>query len=151
MDGAAQKTTVDTLISIEIIEGSDYEDIPYIKSLIALPLANADGAGGLKTVDLRGETQAEGATSLAGDLVDLHDMTEAVKMDLSGERIELVSAGTIGFGIKGAEHVTGGTGNDNITGNGAANKLIGGAARTCFAAASATTSSMASRMKRPPR
>jgi Ca2+-binding RTX toxin-like protein len=115
---------VDTLISIEKIKGTAGTDTIYIKSLTDLPLANAEHKGGLWEVVL--DLNPTGIDN--GDLIDLHDMTVAVKVDLStgNERIELVSDATIGFTVKGAERVTGGSGGDDITGNVEANKLIGG-------------------------
>jgi Ca2+-binding RTX toxin-like protein len=124
--GTTQKTTYDTLISVEKIDGSDYKDVVYIKSLTAGPLANADGKGGLAEIDLRGETAAAGDTDPAGDLIDLHDMSAAVRANLTTGRVELKSNSNIGLKITNAERLTGGSKDDELIGNTSGNYIKGG-------------------------
>ena len=123
--GGVQTALVDTLISIEKVDATQFTDTLYIKTLTAQLVGGSNHVGGLDQVDLK--DNPTGITN--GDLVDLHDMSAGVKVDLSAghERIELVSNSAIGFTIKGAERVNGGSGNDQITGNDVANILDGGA------------------------
>ncbi|MEO7178944.1 MAG: calcium-binding protein, partial [Allosphingosinicella sp.] len=126
MDGTDQKTTYDTLISVEKIDGTNFKDTVYIKSLNANTLAGTDNKGGLAEIDLKDEQAETGDTDPAGDLIDLQDMTAAVKVDLDSGRVELRSDATIGVKITNAERVTGGAGDDKLDGNAKGNTIKGG-------------------------
>jgi Ca2+-binding RTX toxin-like protein len=147
--------SVDTLISIEKIIGTDASDVLSIDSLTGLKLAGPDGKGGLHEVVL-GESGGGDLTNFAfaglddpdfttyskvyfvnpyrvisydkGDVIDLHLLTEAVKVDLSAATpgVFAIADPSRGIIVRGAENVIGSTGNDEITGDAQSNVIRGG-------------------------
>jgi Ca2+-binding RTX toxin-like protein len=147
--------SVDTLISIEKIIGTDASDVLSIDSLTGLKLAGPDGKGGLHEGVL-GESGGGDLTNFAfaglddpdfttyskvyfgnpyrvisydkGDVIDLHLLTEAVKVDLSAATpgVFAIADPSRGIIVRGAENVIGSTGNDEITGDAQSNVIRGG-------------------------
>ncbi|WP_165356314.1 tandem-95 repeat protein [Sphingosinicella sp. BN140058] len=111
----------DTLISIEKITATEKTDVVEIKSLTADPLAGNDNKGGLAEIDLAAHPDGAGK----GDLVDMKEMTAAVKGDLASGRFELKSDSSIGLKIVNAERIEGGKGADELSGNDQKNEIKG--------------------------
>lgn len=139
--------SVDTLISIEKIIGTDAADVLNIDSLTGLKLAGADGRGGLREVDLGESAQANltnfafanfdpnYATSIGsisfsgpflvstripvGDTIDLHNLNEAAKVDLSlaAPSVSAKSATDRGLIVYGAENIIGSAYDDILINN----------------------------------
>jgi len=112
---------IDTLISIEKIKASDVTDTVEIAKLTEDRLAGSDNLGGISEIDLDGNPNGDDK----GDHIDLTDMLEAIKVDLSTGRVELKSDSTIGLKIINAERVTGGKGDDESIAGSAKNQLKG--------------------------
>ncbi|HEV2746324.1 MAG TPA: M10 family metallopeptidase C-terminal domain-containing protein [Allosphingosinicella sp.] len=106
----------DTLHSVERITGSKETDKLIIQALTEAV------AGAKDWIDLG--ANPDGTDN--GDLIDLSALTAGVKVDLAGERLELISNTAVGFRVTNAENVHGGKGNDTIIGNDASNRLRGG-------------------------
>jgi Ca2+-binding RTX toxin-like protein len=145
--------SVDTLISIENIIGTDASDVLNIDSLTGLKLAGADGKGGLREVDL-GDNAKGDLTNFAfagidkaytangfyvlnptrlisfdkGDTIDLHLLGEAAKVDLSAATptVAAMADANRSLIVRGAEHVIGTAFDDKITGNAQNNIIHGG-------------------------
>jgi Ca2+-binding RTX toxin-like protein len=112
----------DSLVSIEKVIGTGATDTIQVDGLRAALVGGSDGKGGLVEVDLG----ANPAGDDAGDHIDATKMKEAIKIDLSSGRVELKGSAAVGFTVKNAERITGGEGDDELTGDDKANIIKGG-------------------------